>query len=97
VRRGRSAIVYTARDGSLSPGQLERLKSELEPGFQGAAHAGRPLLLEGGLDWKSMSLRLKDIDFIEAKHVAAREIAKLEATAQAAEARSFPSPKPGRP
>src|SRR4029453_6017030 len=43
--------------------------------FQGAARAGRPLLLEGGLDWKAMSLTPKDMDFIEAKHVAAREIA----------------------
>ena len=33
------------------------------------------MLLEGGLDWKSMSLSPKDMDFIEAKHVAAREIA----------------------
>ncbi len=55
--------------------QYDRLKAELEQGFQGAARAGRPLLLEGGLDWKSMSLTPKDMDFIEAKHVAAREIA----------------------
>lgn len=73
--RPSGALVYTARDGNLSPEQFERLKSELEAGFQGAAHAGRPLLLEGGLDWKSMSLSPKDMDFIEAKHVAAREIA----------------------
>ncbi|MDX2204581.1 MAG: phage portal protein [Hyphomicrobiaceae bacterium] len=73
--RPSGALVYTARDGNLSPEQYERLKSELEAGFQGAAHAGRPLLLEGGLDWKSMSLTPKDMDFIEAKHVAAREIA----------------------
>ena len=33
------------------------------------------MLLEGGLDWKSMSLSPKVMDFIEAKHVAAREIA----------------------
>ena len=33
------------------------------------------MLLEGGLDWKSMGLSPKDMDFIEAKHVAAREIA----------------------
>jgi hypothetical protein len=73
--RPSGALVYTARDGNLSPDQFDRLKSELEQGFQGAAHAGRPLLLEGGLDWKSMSLTPKDMDFIEAKHVAAREIA----------------------
>ncbi len=73
--RPSGALVYTARDGNLSPDQVARLKAELEQGFQGAARAGRPLLLEGGLDWKSMALSPKDMDFIEAKHVAAREIA----------------------
>jgi HK97 family phage portal protein len=73
--RPSGALVYTARDGNLTVEQYDRLKSELEQGFQGAARAGRPLLLEGGLDWKSMSLTPKDMDFIEAKHVAAREIA----------------------
>jgi HK97 family phage portal protein len=73
--RPSGALVYTARDGNLTVEQYDRLKAELEQGFQGAARAGRPLLLEGGLDWKSMSLTPKDMDFIEAKHVAAREIA----------------------
>ncbi|HRD78462.1 MAG TPA: phage portal protein [Hyphomicrobiaceae bacterium] len=73
--RPSGALVYTARDGQLSPEQFERLRSELEAGFQGAANAGRPLLLEGGLDWKAMSLSPKDLDFIEAKNAAAREIA----------------------
>ena len=73
--RPSGALVYTARDGNLTADQYDRLKAELEQGFQGAARAGRPLLLEGGLDWKSMSMSPKDMDFIEAKHVAAREIA----------------------
>src|SRR6201999_1922698 len=34
-----------------------------------------PLILEGGLDWKAMSLSPQDMDFMEAKHTAAREIA----------------------
>ena len=55
--------------------QFERLKAELEQGFVGANKAGRPLLLEGGLDWKPLSLSPKDMDFIEAKNSAAREIA----------------------
>ena len=37
--------------------------------------AGRPLVLEGGLDWKSMGLSPKDMDFVEAKNGAARDIA----------------------
>jgi HK97 family phage portal protein len=69
------ALVYTAKDGQLSPEQYERLKSELEESFQGAKNAGRPLLLEGGLDWKAMSFSPKEMDFIAAKHVAAREVA----------------------
>ena len=59
----------------MSEEQFARLKRELEEGFQGAANAGRPLLLEGGLDWKPLSLSPKDMDFIELKNVAAREIA----------------------
>jgi HK97 family phage portal protein len=59
----------------LSDNQFERLKRELEDTYQGAVNAGRPLLLEGGLDWKAMSLSPKDMDFLEAKHTAAREIA----------------------
>jgi HK97 family phage portal protein len=73
--RPSGALVYTSRDGNLTHEQYDRLKAELEQGFQGAAHAGRPLLLEGGLDWKSMSLSPKDMDFLEAKNAAAREIA----------------------
>ena len=69
------ALVYTAKDGQLSPEQYERLKTELEDSFQGAQNAGRPLLLEGGLDWKAMAFSPKDMDFISAKHVAAREVA----------------------
>jgi HK97 family phage portal protein len=73
--RPSGALVYSAAAGNLSQEQFERLKSELELNFQGAANAGRPLLLEGGLDWKSLSLSPKDMDFIEAKHASAREIA----------------------
>ncbi len=54
--RPSGALIYGAREGRLSPEQFERLKSELQDGFQGAKNAGRPLLLEGGLDWKPLSL-----------------------------------------
>jgi HK97 family phage portal protein len=74
--RPSGALVYSAKDGgNLSIEQYERLKAELENGFSGATRAGRPLLLEGGLDWKAMSLSPKDMDFLEAKNAAAREIA----------------------
>jgi HK97 family phage portal protein len=59
----------------LTDSQFDRLKAELETSYQGAANAGRPLLLEGGLDWKPLSLSPKDMDFVQAKAGAAREIA----------------------
>ena len=74
--RPSGALVYAGPEGAvLSDGQFERLKRELEEQYQGTRNAGRPLLLEGGLDWKPMSLSPKDMDFMEAKHAAAREIA----------------------
>jgi HK97 family phage portal protein len=74
--RPSGALIYSGPEGGiLSDSQFERLKRELEETYQGALNAGRPLLLEGGLDWKAMSLSPKDMDFMEAKHNAAREIA----------------------
>jgi HK97 family phage portal protein len=75
--RPSGALVYKGADGAsnLSEDQFERLKRELTDNYQGAANAGRPLLLEGGLDWTAMGLTPKDMDFIEAKRAAARDIA----------------------
>lgn len=74
--RPSGALVYNGPDsGVLSETQFGRLKRELEDNYQGTANAGRPLLLEGGLDWKAMSLSPQDMDFMETKHAAAREIA----------------------
>ena len=69
------ALVYTAADRQLTADQYARLKSELESTFQGAKNAGRPMLLEGGLDWRAMSMSPKDMDFTESKRQAARDIA----------------------
>ena len=73
--RPSGALIYGAGGGHMTGEQFTRLKSELEANYQGAANAGRPMLLEGGLDWKSMSLSPAEMDFIQAKHAAAREIA----------------------
>jgi len=73
--RPSGALVYSAGAGTLTKDQFDRLKGELELAFQGAANAGRPMVLEGGLDWKSIGISPRDMDFIEAKHAAAREIA----------------------
>ena len=66
--RPSGALVFAASDGHLTTEQFDRLKSELESNYQGAANAGRPMVLEGGLDWKEMGFSPKDMEFIEAKN-----------------------------
>lgn len=76
--RPSGALVVKTGDSGLpvmSEEQYTRVKQQLDDQFAGAANAGRPLLLEGGLDWKEMSLTPKDMDFVQAKHSAARDIA----------------------
>lgn len=73
--RPSGALVFAGAGATLSEAQFARLKGELEANYQGAGNAGRPLLLEGGLDWKPLALSPKEMDFVEAKAAAAREIA----------------------
>jgi len=75
--RPSGALVFNGAGGAerLSEEQFRRLKQELEDLHVGAANAGRPILLEGGLDWRPMSLSPADMDFIDARHAAARDIA----------------------
>ena len=74
--RPSGALVYaSSAGGNLTEEQFSRLKGELEEGYSGSTRAGRPMLLEGGLDWKAMGYSPRDMDFMQAKNGAAREIA----------------------
>lgn len=75
--RPSGAIVYRGDEGqgTLSPDQYDRLIAEMEAHHQGARNAGRPMLLEGGLDWKPMGFSPSDMEFQKTKEAAAREIA----------------------
>ncbi|MBP7189836.1 MAG: phage portal protein [Rickettsiaceae bacterium] len=73
--RPSGALVMKDSAGYLSDEQFERLKQQLYDKYTGASNSGKPLLLEGGLDWREMSISPKDMDFIESKNSAAREIA----------------------
>ncbi|MDI7775389.1 phage portal protein [Asticcacaulis sp. EMRT-3] len=74
--RPSGALVYGAKASErLSQDQFDRLKTQLADDYAGKDNAGRPLLLEGGLDWKPMSLTPADMDFIQGKYAAARDIA----------------------
>lgn len=76
--RPTGALMVKAAEGQpgyLNETQFTRLRQQLDEQFTGAANAGRPLLLEGGLEWKEMSLSPRDMDFIQVKHSSARDVA----------------------
>jgi HK97 family phage portal protein len=75
--RPSGAVVYRGPDGSgtMTEEQYRRVVEELEQNHQGARNAGRPMLLEGGLDWKPMGFSPAEMEFLETKNAAAREIA----------------------
>jgi len=74
--RPSGALVMEAGDGgALTADQFDRLRAELQGAYSGEGNAGRPMLLEGGLKWQSLSLTPADMDFATLKAAAARDIA----------------------
>ena len=78
--RPTGAIVFKPSDDrglsvQLTDGQRQQLNDDLRTRFQGSDNAGKPLLLEGDFDWKEMGLSPRDMDFLQQKHIAAKDIA----------------------
>jgi len=76
--RPSGALTVKGEDGkpaSLSDEQYGRVKEMIDQQFSGPDNAGRPFLLEGGVEWQEMSLNPKDMEFLDGKHSAARDIA----------------------
>jgi len=59
----------------LNDAQRKQLSEDVDNRFSGPNNAGRPLLLEGDFDWKEMGLSPRDMDFLQQKHLAAKDIA----------------------
>ncbi|MEX0320112.1 MAG: phage portal protein [Ruegeria sp.] len=75
--RPSGALVWNGGDGQgvMAEDQFRRLSDEIEANYRGARNAGRPMVLEGGLDWKPMGFSPSDMEFQKTKEAAAREIA----------------------
>lgn len=72
----RPSGALTVKDGgTLSDENFNRLKAQIEEQYSGASNAGRPMLLEGGLDWKQMGLSPTDMGIIDSKFSSARDVA----------------------
>lgn len=76
--RPSGAMVVKGESGAaktLSEEQYSRLKDQIDTQYSGANNAGRPMLLEGGLEWQEMSMSAKDMDFENSMNKSARDIA----------------------
>lgn len=75
--RPSGALVMNQKDGapSLSDEQYNTLKAEIEAQYSGSSNAGRPMLLEGGLEWQQMGLSPSDMGVLDTKDSSARDIA----------------------
>jgi HK97 family phage portal protein len=72
--RPSGALVYSGAE-DLTDEQVKDIRDDIDNSFAGPMNAVRPMVLRGGLDWKPMSLTPADMDFVESRHQAAREIA----------------------
>lgn len=70
-----SGAMVVGNNETLSDDAFNRLKAQIDEQYSGSRNAGRPMMLEGGLDWKPMGLSPTDMGIIEAKNAAARDIA----------------------
>ena len=78
--RPSGAVIFKPRDETgmatyLSESQRQQLMTDLKNRFSGTSNTGRPLLLEGDFDWKEMGLTPKDMDFLNLRHLSAKDIA----------------------
>lgn len=69
-----SGALIVDKETHLSDDEFKRLKREVEEKYAGSENAGRPMLLEGGLDWKAMGLSPMDMEILRTKESAARDI-----------------------
>ena len=60
----------------LTEQERQTLKDELRLAYEGSDNAGRMMVLEGNMEWREMGLNPKDLDFVNGKHLSAREIAQ---------------------
>ena len=70
-----SGALVVKDDKTLQDDEFNRLKTQLDEQYSGSRNAGRPMLLEGGLDWREMGLSPADMTLIETKLSSARDVA----------------------
>ncbi|HHT9119288.1 MAG TPA: phage portal protein, partial [Candidatus Hypogeohydataceae bacterium YC41] len=73
-RQGARPSGVLSTEEELDDATFRRLKAEFEQAYAGAERSHRVILLEKGLQWQSISLPQKDMEFIEQRKLAREEI-----------------------
>lgn len=64
-------------DRAMSDESFNRLRKSFEESYIGSENSGRPLILEEGLDWKSIAMTSQDAQFLESRKFQISEIARF--------------------
>jgi HK97 family phage portal protein len=64
-------------DQKLSPELIERLRTTLDEQHQGPMRSGRPMILEGGLDIKTLTMPLEEMQLLDTRKFQVEEIARV--------------------
>lgn len=62
---------------SLSDDSFKRLKNDVMKNYAGLKNAGIPMILEDGMKYKEVSMKLSDAQFIESKRFTKEEVASI--------------------
>lgn len=69
-----SGVLIVDQDFDLTDPQYERMRAQVNAKYGGAEAAGQILILEGGKDFKQLSLSPKDMDFIKLLEFISKQI-----------------------
>jgi HK97 family phage portal protein len=73
----RPSGILTKEGQPLTGEQRTKLEERLQNRFVGAANAGRPMLLDGGLKWEQLSIKPSDAQLLESRKFGVEEICRM--------------------
>lgn len=76
-RNGAKLLGVLKFPGKLNPEQREGIKKSWGSQYAGSANAGRTAILEGGVDFQSVSMSLEDAEWIASRQFSVEEVARL--------------------
>ena len=76
-RNGAKLLGVLKFPGMLKPDQRQAIRESWGSQYAGAGNAGRTAILEGGVDFQSVSMSLEDAEWIASRQFSVEEVARL--------------------